>query len=198
MFIDFNKRTVLEDYVKSSEDEVYFGLDIARGGEDYTSLTIMSKDGHVINREYWNEFDTETQIKRLIKILDEYPKIKRGVVETNQEVGIYQSLKKYYQQKFVIVDFYTTKKNKPDLIQKLATDIYNGDVLLPSRQLDEVLYDEFGDFSYDKKEDGYLKYSAPDGKHDDSVISTALANEARLPHRHIRRDWLNDFKMFNG
>ncbi len=196
VFIDFNKRAVVSDYVKSYDGECYFGLDIARGGADFTSLTIMN-DTQVINREYWHEWDTETQVEKLKKVLDEYPNIVRGYVEENQEVAIFQALRRHYSDKFPVLGFYTTTKNKPDLIQNLATDINKGDLLLPSRELDKLLYEEFADFSFEKKEGGYIKYSAPDNKHDDSVMSTALANEARVPVRHIRRNWMEEFNNYN-
>ena len=187
----------VDDYLFEYDKPCFFGVDIARGGKDKTSVTIMAENGDIINRYAWREGDTSAQVARIAGIIDKYKGIKSGVIETNQEVGIFQELRRKYAGEVLIKEFYTTRKNKPPLIQNLAADIQNGIIGLPTKNLDRVMYDELSDFSYEKKEDGYIKYGHTEGKHDDSVISTALANEARLPVRHVRRSFIDDLKALN-
>ncbi len=197
VFMEYEKAIKITDYVKTSEEEVYMGIDIARGGKDKTSVVVITADGKVINREWWREWDTEKQIETISKIIERFPNTKTVMIEENQEVGIFQSIRKRFNDKMLIKGFYTTKANKPALIQNLAHDIFKREISLPTKECDRILFEELSDFSYDKKEDGYIKYAATENKHDDSVISLALANEARVPVRYVRKDWLKTFEKWN-
>ncbi len=197
VFMEFERAIKITDYVKTSEDECYIGVDIARGGKDFTSVVVMNEAGHVINREWWQEWDTEKQIEKISTIIERFPNTRTVMIEENQEVGIFQSVRKRFNDKMLVKGFYTTAKNKPALIQNLAHDIFNKEISLPTLKCDRILFNELSDFSYIKKEDGYIKYAATEGKHDDSVVSLALANEARVPVRYVRKDWLREFNRWN-
>ena len=186
VFVGFHEHCSLIDYkVEEFDERCYVGIDIAIAGKeksDYTTIVIMNAAGDVINVERWKDGNTESQIRRIMISLAAYD-IHRGYIEINQERGIWQKVSREFPN---MRDWTTTRKNKPDMIQNLKNDIEKGKLRLPSKKLDPQYFFEFGNFTQEQKAGGYIQYSAPDGQHDDSVIATALANEARVPNRHGR------------
>lgn len=61
---------------------------------------------------------------------------------------------------------------KRTIIDNLRLAFEQGTVSIPN---DEVLISELEDYEYEVLPSGALRYSAPDGKHDDTVIALALA-----------------------
>ena len=193
VFSNFADLCSIDEYIGESSDKCYIGVDIALGGADMTCCVIMNAKGDVINIERWKESNTERQIQQIDVLCQSY-NIHRGFIEINQERGIQQRISKIYP---TIKEWHTTRKNKPQMIQDLKKDIEDEILKLPTKRLDPVFFTEMAKFTYEKKEDGYIKYGHPDGGHDDTVIALALANQARVPNRHIRRDWLELFKKWN-
>ena len=186
VFTGFHEHTSIQEYkVEEFDQRCYVGIDIAIAGKersDWTCVVIMNHLGDIINVERWKDGNTENQIRRIRICLEAYD-IHRGFIEINQERGIYQKISLEFP---TMRDWTTTRKNKPDMIQNLKNDIEKGKLRLPSKELDPQFFFEFGNFTQEQKPGGYIQYSAPDGMHDDSVIATALANEARVPGRHGR------------
>ncbi len=73
--------------------------------------------------------------------------------------------------------FTTTSKSKPIMIEDLAVSFEQMELVIPD---EEYLIDELEAFTYvfDPKSRS-VKYSAPEGIHDDTVMSMALYNQAR-------------------
>ena len=194
VFSNFADLCSIEEYVGYSDDECYMGVDIALGGADFTAVVIMNANGEVLNIERWKESVTERQIQMIDIICKNY-NIKRGNIEMNQERGIQQAISKKHNQ---VRGWETTRKSKPEMIQNLKKDIEDEKLRLPTKNLDPAFWGEMGKFTYEKNPDtGYIKYGHPDGGHDDIIIALALANEARVPVRHIRRNWLDEFNNYN-
>ena len=142
----------------------------------------------VINVEYWQEQITERQIQNLRLIFKSY-NIERGFIEINTERGIQQSLSRQHGFNKVL-PWTTTRKNKPNMIQDLAKDLEDRKLKLPTARLCPEMFQELGDYMAEHRPDGYIKYNAPDGLHDDFVISLALANQAREPHKYRGKYWV--------
>jgi hypothetical protein len=71
-----------------------------------------------------------------------------------------------------IEGFTTTAQSKPPLIEALVVALENGDLqLLP----DEVLLSELEAYTSETTPSGHIRYSAPPGQHDDTVMALALA-----------------------
>jgi hypothetical protein len=79
--------------------------------------------------------------------------------------------------KNLVQPFVTTTKTKPQMIEDLAVDFEQKDVSLIGYewQVDEL---EAFTYIYDPKR-RTVKYSAPEGIHDDYVMSKALSGQAR-------------------
>ena len=69
--------------------------------------------------------------------------------------------------------FKFTSESKQRLIQGLALDIEQGNVAYPEVP---VLLGELDAYAYEISSQGQFRYNAPEGLHDDAVISLALAN----------------------
>ncbi len=193
VFSNFAELCDINEYQGSSDEECYIGVDIALGGADFTCVVVMNARGQVICIERWKESVTERQIQMIDTLIGNY-NVKGGFIEINQERGIQQTISKKHNQ---IREWVTTKKSKPVMIQNLKKDIEDKVLRFPTKALEPVFWSEMSKFTYEKKEDGYIKYGHPEGGHDDTVVALALANEARVPNRHIRRSFLADFNAYN-
>ena len=167
VFSNFLELCKIDEFQGESDDECYLGVDIALGGADFTCCVVMNVKGEVINVERWKESITERQIQ-MIDILIRNYNIKRGNIEINQERGIWQSIVKRHHQ---VKDWYTTRKNKPVMIQNLKKDIEDKVLTLPSSKACPAMINEMRVYTLmRKKEDGYIKYTHPDNAHDDTVV----------------------------
>ena len=72
-------------------------------------------------------------------------------------------------------DFTTTNASKAELIEGLAAAFERGQIRIPN---DQTLIAELQAYSAERLPGGMTRYSAPDGMHDDMVVSLALANYA--------------------
>ena len=151
----------------------YIGIDPALSG-DYSVLSIMDDMGRVcfISRQ------TNTTFQSLA---GEYNNIIRRyaprsvAIETNGlGIGLYELIDSRNK-----VNWKTTNDNKAKGIQNLIYDIENSEIELPSRDFMPECWDEFSAFSYSQSPTGKLVFSAPNGYHDDIVMSIMLANEQR-------------------
>ena len=183
VFGDITSNCTVERYLSESNEPCYLGGDIALGGEDSTTVVVLNSSGSVLTREYWRESNTAVQIAKIKAIARNF-NIQGGYIEINTERGIQQSVALEFPQ---IKEWMTTRKTKPGMIQNLKKDIEEGNIQLPTPELDPVMYNELTMFGAETMGDGYIKYSHPPGGHDDSVIALALANEARVPNRYNNR-----------
>lgn len=151
----------------------YGGLDIGRA-DDYTVLTIGNKEGGVFYRERWRHDEWSNIIDKVAQRIKEH-KAYTYVEVNNQGDVFYEMLQKKVGN--LIEPFTTTSKSKPVMIEDLAVAFEQREIIIPDH---EDLIDELEAFTYvfDPKSRN-VKYSAPEGIHDDSVISLSLYNQAR-------------------
>jgi phage FluMu gp28-like protein len=71
-----------------------------------------------------------------------------------------------------IQGFTTTNASKAEIIQALALAFERGEIRIPP---DPVLLGELQAFASDRLPSGLIRYAAPEGMHDDTVIALALA-----------------------
>ena len=152
---------------------IYGGLDIGRA-DDYTVLTIGTKEGGILTVQRWRHDEWSNIIDKVAKVIKEYNAA--TYVEVNNQGDVfYEMLRKKVGN--LIEPFTTTSKSKPIMIEDLAVSFEQMELLIPD---DEYLIDELEAFTYvfDPKT-RHVKYSAPEGIHDDCVMSMALFNQAR-------------------
>lgn len=154
-------------------DLLFGGLDIGRA-DDYTVLTIINRNNELVFIERWRQDDWTNIINKVASIIKEY-KCKTYVEINNQGDVFYEILKK--QCGNLIEPYITSSKTKPIMIEDLAILFEQKEISILDEQ---YLIDELEAFTYLYNEKTRnVQYSAPQGIHDDSVISLALATQSR-------------------
>jgi len=163
----------LEDFAPKGKKH-YGGIDIGCK-KDRTVLTILNEKGECV---FWKRFSIEEQsdgvilAEHLSTILNQFPNL-ICMWETNVDPTIFKIAKKLCKGQLVAHD--TSNKSKNDYISRLNASINKGILFLPrfAIEIREELLNYQMNHTPTKK---LPSYSAPSGRHDDCVISLALAN----------------------
>jgi hypothetical protein len=153
----------------------YFGIDTGLTN-DYSVLTIIDESGRVAKIIRVNGLPFEEIGKSFIAELKRYP-ILGGYVESNS-IGrpMFELIKSEIRK---TQDFYTTNETKNQGIRNLIYKIQQGELELPDDKLFPHLKQELQAYTYKISANGLITFNAPNGLHDDCIISLMLANEAR-------------------
>lgn len=145
------------------------GVDLAKS-EDFTVLTVIdATTREVVAHERFNDIMWSEQKLRIQALARRYNNAMCFVDAT----GIGDPIVEDLQSAGVSVDpFKFTNTSKYDLISNLTLALEQRLITFPRV---EVLIDELLQYEYSISDGGRIKYSAPVGKHDDCVISLALA-----------------------
>jgi len=157
------------------------GVDLAQI-EDFTVLTVIDRNTHeVVEIDRFNKISYPLQTDRIEALASRYNGAK-VIIELNA-IGI--AIADELRARTVNVqDFKTAgtissdiekRGSKERMINKLAVDIENRNLTIPDNK---KLIDELEAYAYEISRSGNYKYGAPEGYHDDMVISLALANWA--------------------
>lgn len=148
------------------------GVDVA-ASVDYTVITVMdTKTRDMVYMDRFNRVDYPVLEDR---IAADYAKWKlTGMVVEANSIG--QGVIDHLQNRGMnIIPFTTTNATKHGIIQSLQSAFEHGQI----RILDNpVLVGELLSFESKKNNSGTFSYSAPEGQHDDCVMSLALAFHA--------------------
>lgn len=161
---------VVEDSLEDAKDSNYImGLDLAKH-EDFTVITVFDTKTHKqVYFDRFNKIDYPFQKKRIIATAKRYNNARIIVDSTGVGEGIRDDLT--YEGMFVD-DFKFSNKSKKELIEKLSIMIEERNIRIADIQ---TQIDELKSFGYQLTDSGNVKYSAPEGLHDDCVIALALA-----------------------
>ena len=136
----------------------------------------MDKQGNIIDIYRNNKLQWSELVAELLAFIRKYNCV--TLIEVNS-IGdvVFEQLKSKYNN---IQPFVTTSKSKQEVIEGLILDFNEGNVKIPSKKLFQPLYDELGYFTYEyNPKTRSIKYTHPNGLHDDCVISLCLANYCR-------------------
>lgn len=150
------------------EKNYYAGIDLAKY-QDFTVITIIDNNKHVVFFDRFNRLDWKVQKPRILKILNDW-KAQAFIDSTGVGDPIYEELKEDYQE---IYGFKFTNESKHNLIVALQVAFEKEEVTFPRI---ETLIDELEAFEYEMLPSGRIRFNAPEGYYDDCVISLALAN----------------------
>lgn len=146
------------------------GLDLGKH-KDFTVLSIVeSEHGDTVCQDRYNQIDWEYQSQRIYQKLMEYGNPPCYMDSTGLGDPMYDRLR---SMGLNVLSVKISATTKPQLIQNLEIMLNNGERWLPNTK--ETI-NEFSVFSYKMSDFGKIKYGAPDGFHDDIVISEALAS----------------------
>jgi len=145
------------------------GVDVA-SSVDFTVVTVLDAESkEMVYLDRFNRVDYPVLIDRLESVYKRY-NLTSMVVESNS-IGR-PVIDELVTRGLNIVPFTTTSATKQAIIQGLQSAFENGQILV----LDEpVLVGELLSFESKRNASGSFSYSAPDGMHDDCVMSLAIA-----------------------
>jgi Terminase large subunit, T4likevirus-type, N-terminal len=148
------------------------GLDVAKH-YDWTVLTIVDSKNHVVFFGRIQHLDWPFQKEWIKGHVARYNKADLTMDSTGVGDAIYDDLK---GAGLAVTPFKFTSDSKKKLIESLMLSIEKQEITFPDIP---ELVGELKNFEYDIAPGGSIRYNAPEGFHDDCVISLALANWAR-------------------
>ena len=154
----------------SSGVAAYYGIDLAKS-VDWTVIIGMDKQGNVVHFDRFQKdwMQTKETILRL-------PKNVPIVIDST---GVGDAIVEELQKKFTQMHgFKFTATSKQQLLEGLSNAIQTKSISYP----DGFIRHELEVFEYTFTPTG-VRYSAPQGFHDDCVIALALATKCRNDHR---------------
>ena len=158
--IDFIRQNI---QTLSNSNPICYGIDLAKS-YDYTVILGLDINGAVCSLDRFQSDWNATKAK--IRELKNVPKL---IDATGVGDPIVEELQR---EDYLIEGFKFTSTSKQQLMEGLVTSIQQGNVKYP----DGILVDELSIFEYVYTANG-VKYSAPNGMHDDCVCALALANK---------------------
>lgn len=170
----FSKMQFIEGATPSAVN--YAGVDVGRA-DDYTVVTVLNENGEMIACERFRKMLWSSLVEQVANICNKHKAV--TLVEANS-IGdpFYEELSKKVNR---CHPFMTSAKSKPEIIEALMIACNEGQIkCLPI----DFLKKELEVFTWEYKPiTRTVKYSAPVGFHDDSIMSLAIANECRRKQR---------------
>ena len=90
---------------------------------------------------------------------------------------MYNEIKKLVKDQTKLKEWETSNSSKEEIITKLALGIAQKGVSF--NEMDKSLFSEFGTFVATYTKGGHLQFGAISGKHDDRIMSLAIALQAK-------------------
>ena len=145
------------------------GVDLGKY-HDFTVLTVIDRSNHhVVFLDRFKSIGWPLQIRRIIDTARKYNDAIVNIDATAIGDPISEEL---INAGLCVNEFKYSLQTKSKLILKLSSFIEHRRIRYPEN---EILIDELQSFGYNRSKEGNIKYSAPEGMHDDCVNSLALA-----------------------
>jgi hypothetical protein len=141
------------------------GIDLAKK-QDWTVVIGLDREGQVCGFERWQRIPWGMTVKRIKDLIGDVPCL---VDATGVGDPIVDSLQ---ETKPKVEGLVFTPKSKQMLMEGLAVAIQSREVSYP----DGLIRQELDEFEYEVTRTG-VRYTAPEGLHDDCVMALALAKE---------------------
>lgn len=156
------------------------GIDFGSGNlQDSTVITFIDEDLQVIAQCDTNDKPPMEQIDWLARLLLDYKPV-RVLAEKNGLGSVYFDALK--QKCPIVTPWITTNDSKTAIVDDLAAHIEKGRIKFQPKC--EKLLEQLQVYKETQSSTGKRVFNAPPGKHDDFVISTALALKARKSGRY--------------
>ena len=174
-------KNVKDNTIETGADrtgKLFGGIDIGRA-DDYTVLSIINEKNEMVYIERWRHDEWSVIINKVAVQIKKFNAL--TYVEVNNQGDVfYEMLKRICGNR--VEPFVTSLKTKPVMIEDLAVLFEQNDIKIINH---EWIIDELEAFTYIyNPKTRQVKYSAPNGVHDDGVISLSLAVQSR---KHLSR-----------
>lgn len=163
------KECIAGELEPPQEGRIYVaGWDVAKH-QDFSVVVVMdAQRGHMVAFDRFNKVDYAIQLNRVqqlcmmyrARLLLDATGVGDPILEQAKRLGIQAE------------GYHLTPRAKQQLIEHLAVKIERREITFPNIP---VLINELQQFQYEITRAGNVRYSAPEGFHDDCVIALALA-----------------------
>ena len=161
------------------QGKIYCGIDLGKQ-EDFTVATFMDSTGKVVDIYRANAQEWTTMTHEIIKRARQWNATLMVEVNSIGDV-IFEQIKKSWNDTH---PFTTSSKSKQEIIEGLILDMNESIIQIPSRELFSYLWDELTVYTYEyNPKTRSLRYGHPNGLHDDTVMSLAIANYHRKQNK---------------
>ena len=152
--------------------EYTIGLDLGRA-EDFTVATVLrNKDCQLVNIYRQNKVDWSLQKQQVLALTKKY----RNSLVYVDSTGIGDPIEEDLRKSGIRTrNYHFTNQSKYELVEQLMVGIEQGLLGIPNCEETRFLIEELKQFTYEVLPTGRLRYSAPEGLHDDGVMSLGLA-----------------------
>ena len=169
VFRRVQEAAILEPREPEPGKQYVAGVDVA-ASVDFTVVTVLDAETkEMVYLDRFNRVDYPVLIDRLEAVYKRYH-LTSMVVESNS-IGR-PVIDELVARGLNIVPFTTTSATKQAIIQNLQAAFENGQILVLNNQ---ILVGELLSFESKRNASGGFSYSAPDGMHDDCILSLAIA-----------------------
>jgi len=144
----------------------YAGIDLAKS-YDYTVVCVFDNNGHLCAYDRFNDISWNLQKQRLIKTVQHF-----NAFALIDSTGVGDPIFEDLERVIRCEGFKFTNVSKRQIIENLAIEIERGTISFPDIP---ELTNELSIYTFEQLPSGALRYSAPDGMHDDIVTAMALA-----------------------
>lgn len=169
VFRRVQEAAVLEPTEPQPGGQYIAGVDVA-ASVDYTVVTVMAVESReMVYMDRFNRVDYPVLIDRLAAVYQRW-NLQTMIIEANS-IGR-PVIDHMVERGLAVVPFTTTSATKQAVIQGLQSAFEHGNISIIN---DPVLVGELLSFESKRNASGSFSYGAPDGMHDDCVMSLALA-----------------------
>jgi len=153
-------------------EEYTIGLDLGRA-EDFTvAIVIRNRDCQLVEIYRQNEVDWSLQKAQVLALTKRY----RNSLVFVDSTGIGDPIEEDLRKSGVRTrSYHFTNQSKYELVEQLMVGIEQGLLGIPNCEQTKFLIEELKQFTYEVLSSGRLRYSAPEGLHDDGVMALGLA-----------------------
>lgn len=154
----------------------WIGVDLSANGKDETIVTFINELSQIEQRVIKGTLDQK--YRQIGQLIDTAPNLQGVLIESNG-IGepMINEIKKATKKKRLIKEFVTTNESKNAILSDLAMKISKKEIhFLKS---DNQLFAQFGSFIVKWTKTGKMQLMAMDGKHDDRIMSLAIALKAK-------------------
>lgn len=168
---------VSADIANTTYERLYIGMDIGVA-QDYTVLTAITENYEVVDIDRFNfkeeGMDSEDFKNRIKEFyLKHDSKLSAAYFEVNNNDLLFDEISDD-DRLYKLIPFHTTSKTKPEMIRNLIKLFEDKKIRIPK---DDALIKELYDFKSKRNPiTGNLQFSNTQGKHDDMVMSLAIAS----------------------
>lgn len=162
--------------IKHSYQRTYIGVDLSGNGQDATILTKVNERDEVEQFEIRGGLDSK--YKQISDIINNSTNLQIAYLENNGlGTPMINEIVKLVKDKAKIKEWSTTNSSKEQIMSNLAVRIAQNRI--SCNELDKGLFGEFGTFTASYTKSGHLQFGAISGKHDDRIMSLAIAFRAK-------------------